>query len=603
MKIKIAVILFIIGAIVFVNSQTYGTDFAQAEDFPRSAIFYAQLADLPQFVKLWENSELKKNYLASENFRQLQNRHLWLKIADRFKDFNDTAGFALDFSAFGKMAQSRAAFAVYNIGRLDLVFVAPVNDEIFAAIDFVENKDRFEEITLEDGTKIYSQFFQTDGGRQSQKLVFTNYKGRFIFATDEKLFLRTIAVIGGKSEKDSLADEPDFQNLSRKQTAHAATVWVNQSKLNDDYYFRRYWLMPDREDLKKFRAAIFDLEISEKKWTERRAFLLAEKQNSGAEIDETEARHLVEKISENTAFYNLLASENKPKAQAEAINKTLFENSSRENSGENQTTWNRRDYSYTDFSPPRNQRNYLNYYLDEEFDEKIDEEQDFLEETEIYQNNENFSNSLREILAAAHPKIVLSAANPQVMSAPLFMEFRRIAILTLENPNNLNAEKLENLLAENLKNEITIADKSTKLSWETKSENGKTWRELNPPTLGWGISYTLDDGDLIFSNSADLLRETLFREREIVENSAEESDESFDELTVINLTNREQVFDNLMDKLVLEESITQPVNPTDDFFADNIGSLLDAGKDVEKIEIRRGVSADILREKLDFVFR
>lgn len=604
MKIKIAVILFIIGAIIFVYSQTSGSDFQQAEDFPRGAIIYAQFADLPKFVELWETSELKKNYLASENYRQFQNRHLWLKITDRLKDFNDAAGFSLDFAAFGKMAETRAAFAVYDIGRLDMVFVAPVNDEIFAAINFVENKDGFEENTLEDGTTFYAQTFETDGGRQKQKLIFANYKGHFILATDEKLFLRTIAVTGGKSEKDSLADEPDFQILSRKQTAHAAAVWVNQEKLNADYYFRRYWLMPNRADLKKFRAAIFDLDISEEKWTERRTFLLAEKQNANAEIDENETRRLIEMLPENTAFYNLQAVENKPEAQAEAVGKTLFENSSRENLLERQSSWNRRDYSYTDFGSSGDERNYVNYNrLDEEFDEKIDEEKDFLEKTETIQNDENFSGYLREVLASARPKIVLSAANPQVLPAPLFMEFRRIAILTLENPNNLSREKLENLLAENLKNEITIADKSTKLSWETKSENGKTWRELNPPTLGWGIAYALDENDLIFANSADLMREILFRQQKTVEDSIEKSGESFAELTVINLTNREQAFDNLMNKLVLEESKIQSVNRKDDFFADNIGSLLNVGKDVEKIEIRRGISADFLREKLDFVFK
>lgn len=604
MKIRIAVILFIIGAIIFARSQTSGSDFAQAEDFPRGAVIYAQFADLPQFVDLWENSELKKRYLASENFRQLKNRHLWLKIADRLNDFNDAAGFPLDFSAFGKMAETRAAIAVYDIGRLDIVFVAPVNDEIFEAIDFVQNKDRFEEITLEDGTKFYSQALETDGGRQKQKLVFTNYKGRFILASDEKLFLRTIAVISGKNEKNSLADEPDFHTLVRKQNAHAATVWVNQTELNNDYYFRRYWLMPNRAELKKFRAAIFDLEISEANWTERRAFLLAEKQNAGAKIDETQARRLVKMLPETTAFYNLRAIENKPDAQAEAISKTLFENSSPLYSMENRASWNRRDYFYADFGSSGDERSYVNYNrLDDEFDEKIDEEEDFFEEKAISQNDKNFSNSLREILASAHPKIVLSAANPKVLPAPLFMEFRRLAILKLENPNNLNAEKLENLLAENLQNEITIGDKSTKLNWETKNENGKTWRELDPPTLGWGIAYALDGNDLIFSNSADLMREILLRERETVENSDEKSDESFNELTVINLAQREPAFDNLMNKLVLEESASQTVKQTDNFFADNIGSLLDAGKDVEKIEIRRGVSTDILREKLDFVFK
>ena len=600
MKIKIAVVLTIVGAIIYVYSQNSGADFSQAKDFPRGAVIYAQIADLPQFIKLWENSDLKKNYLQSENFRQFQNRHLALKLAERWNDFNDAAGFPLDLPAFGKMAKARAAFAVYDIGRLDTVFIAPVNEEIFAAIGFVENKDRFEENTLEDGTIFYRQSFKIDGGRQPEKLVFANYKGRFVLATDEKLFLQTIAVIGGKNMKDSLADEPDFEKLSRKQTPHAATVWVNQAKLNEDYYFKRYWLMSNRESLKRFRAAIFDFEPSEEKWTEHRAFLLAERQSVKAKIEETEVQKLIEIIPEYTAFYNVQRVEN----NEDAIYKTLFENSVKTQFTGKKTSWNPNDFAYTDFSSS-GESDWHDYdYLDEKFDEKIDvENEDFLDEPENFTSDKDFSNSLREILAAARPKIVLSAAKPQVMPAPLFMEFRRIAVLTLENPNKLNSEKLENLLAENLENELTIAGKSAKLNWETKTENGKTRRELNPPSLGWGIAYFLDGKDLMFSNSPDLLHEIILRERKDENKNIENSGDSFDEMTVINLSQRKGAFDVLMNKLAFEEFDTNRLEPEKDFFTENIGSLLDAGKDVEKIEIRRDFSADILREKLDFVFK
>ncbi len=600
MKIKIAVVLTIVGAIIYVYSQNKNSDFAQAGDFPRGAVSYAQFADLPQFIELWENSDLKKNYLQSENFRQFQNRNLALKLTERWKEFNDAAGFPLDFPVFGKMAKMRAAFAVYDIGKLDTVFIAPVNEEIFATIGFVEKKDRFEENALEDGTKFYSQSFKVDGGRQSQKLVFSNYKGRFVLATDEKLFLRTIAVIGGKNAKDSLVDEPDFENLSRKQSPHAATFWVNQAKLNEDYYFKRYWLMSNRENLKKYRAAIFDFEPSEEKWTEHRTILLAEKQSVKAKIKESEFQKLIEIIPEYAAFYNVQTIEN----NEDAIYKTLFENSVKPQFAEKKPSWNSNDFAYTDFGLS-SEIGWHDYdYLGEKFDEKIDvEEENFLVEPEMFTSNEDFSNSLREILAQAQPKIVLSAVNPQIMPAPLLMEFRRIAVLTLENPNKLNNEKLENLLAKNLEDELIIAGKSAKINWETKTENGKTWRELNPPTLGWGIAYVLDDDDLIFSNSPGLLRKIILRERKNDNENIEKIGDSFDEMTVINLSQRKEAFDVLMNKLAFEELDVNKLEPEKDFFTENIGNLLDAGKDVEKIEIRRDFSADILREQLDFVFK
>ena len=55
--------------------------------------------------------------------------------------------------------------------------------------------------------------------------------------------------------------------------SHFATVWVDQAKLNDDYYFRHYWLMQNLDQLKAIRACMFDLELKDGTWIERRDFL------------------------------------------------------------------------------------------------------------------------------------------------------------------------------------------------------------------------------------------------------------------------------------------------------------------------------------------
>src|SRR5262249_28595070 len=79
--------------------------------------------------------------------------------------------------------------------------------------------------------------------------------------------------LNGQEKKDRLSDDPSFQVLSSALAPHFATVWVDQSKLNEDWYFKQYWLMSKVGDLKEIRAGIFDLELREEKWVERREFL------------------------------------------------------------------------------------------------------------------------------------------------------------------------------------------------------------------------------------------------------------------------------------------------------------------------------------------
>ncbi len=140
--------------------------FALAAEFPRGALVYAQCDDLPALVKQWDESALKQRYLVSVNFRQFQQHHLALKIAARWQEFNDALGFSLDAAALVSATDRRAAVAVYDIGRLDLLFVAPLNAARFAAASFVAARDDFEEVKLPGGDIYYRREVAADRGRQ-----------------------------------------------------------------------------------------------------------------------------------------------------------------------------------------------------------------------------------------------------------------------------------------------------------------------------------------------------------------------------------------------------------------------------------------------------
>src|SRR2546426_11754019 len=126
-----------------------------AHDFPRGAVVYAQFKDLPAAIKQWDESSLKERYLKSVNYQKMWSRHLANKLFSRWEEFNAATGFPLSLSAFGAVADNRAAIAVYDIGRLDLVVIAPLKPTKFAATQFFQNKDNFEEVEAPDGTVYY----------------------------------------------------------------------------------------------------------------------------------------------------------------------------------------------------------------------------------------------------------------------------------------------------------------------------------------------------------------------------------------------------------------------------------------------------------------
>ena len=66
---------------------------------PRGALVYLQIEDLPGFIRLWNQSGFKENYLQSQNFDDLSKRHLGLKIASRWQEFSDALGMPIDLNS------------------------------------------------------------------------------------------------------------------------------------------------------------------------------------------------------------------------------------------------------------------------------------------------------------------------------------------------------------------------------------------------------------------------------------------------------------------------------------------------------------------------
>ncbi len=565
MKIKsiiISLILLIVGVIVWAKTSS-NEKFAQAKDFPNGALVYLQVADLPQLSKLWNESKLKEKYLESQNYADFSTSHLGIKLAERSEDLSNEIGFPFDLQTLSGLAEKQAAIAVYDIGKLDIVFVAPMNETLFSATMFAQNSSKFEENTLADGTVFYQLEIEVDRKRRKQKIIFGNIKNRFVLATTEQLFVRTISAITGKHR---FYDESTFTKLSKTITPNLMTVWVNQEKLNADYYFKRYWLMSKVEDLQNIRAGIFDLELSANGLIEHRRFLLKQPRTE-SKISNVEAAEMLAKVPENVPFYRLQKADDKN--IGEAVYNTLFD---RKNMVEKSRKATDRQ-SYSDFANNFDERRYS--YFAGDFDENVNED---VEDESI--KPEHFSTVGIQI--SGNPITVLTAASPQVLENPLFVAFRKLAVISLKNPNNFQANQFENSIVEALKKRVTAAD--TNFVWET----GSSLRKLKIPMLGWEIGYVLKDDKLFVANSFEFLES-------FVSTKNEQSDKaSFNDLTVIRLQNHEANFEQVMQKLAVEN---------DDFFVGNIGGLLAVIGDVNRIEIRKSNEGLIIREEISAVFK
>ncbi len=620
----IALLAALIGIGLLINAvgaKRNASEYELARVFPRGALVYAQFSDLPAMHKSWDESALKSRYLASVNFQQLQTRHLAMKLVSRWTELNDATGFAIDTGVLGGLADSRAAIAIYDIGRLDLVLIAPMSDAKLAACRFFQGKENFEEIALPDGAVYYLHDVEADKGRQKQQIGFAAVKGKFVLATNEKLLLRAIANLNGplnkEARKDRLSDEPSFQTLSKSVTPHFATVWVDQSKLNGDWHFKHYWLMSNAADLKHIRAGMFDLELRQDQWIERREFLTDGRLvKSAAAVAPQAQQKIAAIVPADVPFVQLRAADS---STATLLADSLFEREERI-AGEKTRGWRWDNYDAGDFEIGPEEEGYEGYsrysYLSHRYNLFVDDsddagERDVDESSDVKAaEGQRALASLRATLGAAEPVASAKITRPRAVEGPLFAEFGRAGVVVLRNPHSLNRRALEQAIAQMASNQLMIAGARMNFEWRSRRDSSVEWREMALPALGRSVGYGLRGPILVVSNSPDLLA-ALMTQRQ--PGSAIVSASPVHELTVIRLNQRAEAFDRIFAKLdeprvkaywkERKGEQASPGDPSREFFSGEIASLLDTATPVGELRIRRNYANGRLREELALLMK
>ena len=572
-------------AFVFARILSPSANFKAAEDFPRDALIYVQIRDLPAVIKLWNESELRRKYLESENFSDFQSNHLALKLAARANEINEAIGIFPDLSFVSGLSETSAALAVYDVGKMEFVFVAPTSEEKILASALFQIQTGFEEIRLDDETVIYLKEIEVDRARQRQKILFTNFRGRLILATSEKHFRQTLDNIKGKTPKNRLSAEPLFGQLAEKTKPNLATVWLNQQKLNDDWYFKHYWLMSATENIENLRAGMFDFEIQEKKLVEKRVFLTAANKNLN-KVSTAAANRLSRLIPENASFYKIqTAAANN---FSEEVFDTLFD--AKPASESSKPAKKNNQYYFRDW-----EQSYSYSYLDSDFSEQIDEIDE--DETKTDKPNNKNSGELTKTIAEANPQASVMLFAPEIKPSPLFFENRKALIFSLQNAANLDSRRLETAVSETARRLLTVNNQAVELNWTDFAAGDFKARQLVLPALGWKIFYFAGDGELIFANDENLLKAVLEPKKKRLK-----FNETFERLTVIDLRNGRETFDEVFQRLESDEAESDSRN-AHNFFTNSIGSLLDTISDVEGIEIRQTSAQNFLFEEIDFVIK
>jgi hypothetical protein len=244
---------------------------ALARLLPKGALAYVQARDLGKLLAQWRASSVHDRYYASDSFRAFRRSRLWAKLNERIREFEEGVGVTLTEDTVMQMAGKATAIALYDMGKLELVFVTELSAQQAAATPLLARKATFEARTTTAGQPYLVRELATDGGRLRQGLCVATPPGKLVVATSEALMQRTLDNLDGKGDDHVLASMGPTLAAAQGFTPHDVTLWTDLPRLRQQPYFGYYWVHGAKAPgLDEVEATLADLELTSEGLVERR---------------------------------------------------------------------------------------------------------------------------------------------------------------------------------------------------------------------------------------------------------------------------------------------------------------------------------------------
>ena len=564
-----------------------------ASVMPGGALVYLQTRDLSALMKTWLASPVHDRFYKTASFTAFSRSRIYLKLQDRRKDFETALGFGLDEKRLAELAGGASAVAIYDIGKLEMVFVTEAARERAVATVLFKSLPQFQERSSE-ATSYYVRDITTDGGRLNQQFCFAYAGGKLIVTTTEGLMLRAL-----KNHKEAGSDSLISSVMSSAEAAgsgfstHDATLWLDQARLNKNRYFTANWIHGNSDSkttgsLANIQNAIIDLEMKKQGMFERRWFKLA---GQGGEPGLLEGDRLA-----ITRFAPVDAQFIELHAPGQALNgaiaESLFGKLPDLRPGPSQIP--DRTYSSDDEEEGGAKRTGRYTSLDSRFEKDVDDGPSPATESVSNKPGERLEKSLSSLIAAISPAGYLRLGRSKMEAGKPFVKFERAVVIEMGAPGGFDGPAFERTINEELRERFVVKGVEPKLEWQEETNI----RYVAQSLMEQGIAYAVSDKYLVLASNREMARDIVKAASSPTNDSAIEGPAQF--YARVRVAAARTVFDRLMSKL---DGRFETGGSTADsegerevkFFSENLSSLI-AATGISDIRLVRASNAGVMSE-------
>jgi hypothetical protein len=239
--------------------------------FPAGAVLYLEAKDFGGLLTDWNGSAEKRDWLVSANYEAFSRSELFLKLGDAQTQFASAAGVPPDYALVSSLAGSNSAVAMYDIGKLEFLYVAHIPSA--RAFNTALWKLRGSYQTRHAGNADY--YVKED--KSSHRVAAFAYVGDSLLLSTKEDFIATSLRLMAREALPSVASETWFAEATQAAAPGPSDLRLvyNMASLAKTYQFRSHWIQANVPELREFSTGLADLERVRGEIRERRVLLRA----------------------------------------------------------------------------------------------------------------------------------------------------------------------------------------------------------------------------------------------------------------------------------------------------------------------------------------
>lgn len=248
---------------------------------PEGALLYLEAKDFNALLHDWNSSDEKRAWLAGDSYQAFSRSRLFERLSQAQNEFSAAAGLTTDSGFLGGVAGGQSCLAVYDIGKLEFVYVTRMDQATVESTPLWQLRTSFEPRT--EGT---AQFFVRNDQQSSRTAAFAMNSGWLILATREDLIAGVLARLQTPGAR-SMTGEGWFADAVKQAPGPQGELRMvlNLDKLVRSPYFRSYWVQQNASEMKQYRTALSDLYRTAANDREERLLLRRPEAQPGSTID------------------------------------------------------------------------------------------------------------------------------------------------------------------------------------------------------------------------------------------------------------------------------------------------------------------------------